>query len=74
MLKKIYAVKDTTLLILYLDHLISCRLKICKDINEYTSKIKQYYQIINRVVEKNVPMPEWVVINILLRNLTNSYD
>ena len=58
MLKRIYVVKDITLLTLYLDHLISCRLEICKDINEYTSKIKQYYQMINRVVEKSVPISE----------------
>ncbi len=39
-LKRIYAVKDITFPTLYLDHLISCRLEICKDINEYISKIK----------------------------------
>src|SRR6266511_1426012 len=30
--------------------------------------------MINRVVEKSVPISEWVIIDVLLRNLTDSYD
>jgi hypothetical protein len=46
-LKNIYSIRDVTLPNLYLGQMSDCRLENCKNMTEYTSKIKDLLHQIN---------------------------
>jgi hypothetical protein len=73
-LKKVYRIRDVTLPILYLGQMSDCRLETCKNMTEYTSRMKDMLQQINSSSGDSVQLGEWAAVGFLLKNLTGTYS
>jgi hypothetical protein len=51
-----------------------CRFENCKDITEYTSKIKDLPRQVNTSGGAGGELGEWAAVGFLLKNLTDTYS
>ena len=72
-LKEVYSIQDFTLPILYLGQMSDCRLENCKNMTEYTTKIKDLWEQINDS-DEDTQLGEWVALSFVLKNLTDAYS